>query len=292
VNIGKFKKSLTPYILLLPAFTILGYILIYPMINNIVLSLFDWRFTNPNKKTYVGLANYFRMFTSDPTFANSIMFTFKFTIFTILGELVVGLLVALLLNNDIKGRQFLAALYLLPYTLAPIAVGLCWRLIWAEDYGIINYLLSILGIDKVSWLAGNTTAIISVIIPEIWRSVPFVTLMIMAGLTSISNEMYEAAKVDGANVFQRFLRITLPLLVPTITIVLVFETVFKLRVFDLVFALTGGGPGSKTLPIGVYVYRSFFRYFEGGYASALSVFLLVVGGVISLIYIRLFYRDV
>lgn len=291
VGVGRsMKKRVTPYLLLLPAFFVLGYVLIYPAVYNGFLSLFDWRFTNPAQKAFVGLRNYIRIFTDDPTFTNVIGFTFQFTVHTLVLEMVVGLLIALLLNNNIRGRAFISALYILPYAMAPIAVGLCWRLMWAEDYGIVNYLLSLAGIPKVSWLVGKP--VLAVVIPEVWRSVPFVTLMLLAGLTSIPDDLYEAARVDGANVFRRFRHITLPLLMPSLTIVLVFETVFKLRVFDLIFALTGGGPGSQTLPIGVYIYRTYFRYMEGGYASALSVVLLSIGGVISAAYIKLFYKDI
>lgn len=287
---ARIRKTLTPYLLLLPAFLVLGYILVYPAIYNGYLSLFDWRLTSPDNRYFIGLENYIRILTEDSTFYNVIGFTFLFAGCTLAAEMVVGLAIALLLNNNIRGRSFISALYILPYAMAPIAVGLCWRLMWAEDYGIVNYVLSLLGFGKVSWLVDK--AVLSVVIPEAWRSVPFVTLMLLAGLTSIPNDLYEAARVDGASVFHRFAHITLPLLMPSLTIVLVFETVFKLRVFDLIFALTGGGPGSQTLPIGVYIHRTYFRYMEGGYAAALSVILLLIGGVISVAYIKLFYKDV
>ena len=283
------RKTLTPYLLLLPAFLVIGYILVYPAVYNGYLSLFDWRVTNPAQKSFIGLENYIRILTEDGTFTNVISFTFLFAGCTLVAEMIIGLAIALLLNNNIRARAFLSAMYILPYAMAPIAVGLCWRLMWAEDYGIVNYLLSLFGKGKVSWLVDQ--AVLSVVVPEVWRSVPFVTLMLLAGLTGISNDLYEAARVDGANAFKRFVHLTIPLLLPTLTIVLVFETVFKLRVFDLIFALTGGGPGSKTLPIGVYIHRTYFRYMEGGYAAALSVILLIIGGGISAAYIKLFYKD-
>ncbi len=289
-RLPRLKKKIVPYALLFPTFLILGYILIYPALRNCFLSLWKWKLTSADERVFVGLENYIRILTNDSTFTTVIGFTFRFAFISLAVEMVLGLLIALLLNQEIHGRSLIASLYIMPYSMASIAVGLCWRLMWAEDYGLINYLVGLFGFDRVTWLVEAPA--LCVIVPEVWRSVPFVTLTLLAGLTSIPNDLYEAARVDGSNVWHRFRYITLPLLTPSLTIALVFETIFKLRVFDLIFTLTGGGPGTQTLPLGVYIYRSFFRYMDGGYASALSVILLVIGTLISLVYIKLFYRDV
>ncbi len=290
---GAQKNSsvkLTPYLLILPAFVTLVVILVYPMFYNIFLSFFNWRFTSMPR--FVGLDNFIRLFTGDESFWQVLTFSLKFVFITLSADLLIGVASALILYRIVKGRQVIITMLLLPYMVAPIAVGLIWKLLWAKDFGLVNYFLGFLGIQAVNWLGNSTFATWAVYIPEIWRSLPFSMLILLAGLLAIPEDVYEAARIDGSSAWQTFFRITLPLLSPSITIVLLFQTVFKLRVFDLIFNLTGGGPGIATMPIGLMVYRTYFKYFEGGYAAAQNVILLLLGALISVIYLRYVYREV
>jgi multiple sugar transport system permease protein len=285
-------RRFAPYILISPALIILAVILLYPILYNIYLSLFDWRYINPDVKKLIGLGNYIGLFTEDKLFWSALRVTFIFTAGTLIVEFCMGMIEALLLNRLQTSRRLFTSSVILPYMVARIAVGLTWRLLWAYDYGLINYFVTLLGLDPVTWLSGRVTALIAVMVSEIWRSTPFVTLILLAGLSSLPTEPFESARVDGASYLQMFRHITLPLLLPSITVALIFQTIFKIRVFDIVFILTEGGPKNATLPLGILIYRNYFRYYKGGYSAALGVTILLIGLIISITYIRLIYREV
>jgi multiple sugar transport system permease protein len=280
-----------PYILIAPALIVLVVILLYPIFYNIYLSLFDWRYINPGVKRLVGLGNYLKLLTDDELFWSALRVTFTFTIGTLILEFCIGMVEALLLNRLGNSRRIFTSFMILPYMVARIAVGLTWRLLWAYDYGLINYFFVVLGLDPVTWLSGKNTAMFAVMVSEIWRSTPFVTLILLAGLSALPTEPFESARVDGASYPQMFRHITLPLLAPSITVALIFQTIFKIRVFDIIFILTEGGPKTATLPLGILIYRNYFRYYKGGYSAALGVTILVIGLVISILYLRLIYRE-
>jgi multiple sugar transport system permease protein len=277
--------------LLTPAFAVLTIILIYPGIYNVWLSMWKWRYTNLAESRFVGLENYQRLLFEDPQFWQILRFTLLFVLCTILLEFLLGLGTALLLNRIAVLRGVFVGVAIMPYQVAPIAVGLIWRLLWAHQFGVINYAIEQVGLDPVPWLGVPGPAMVAVIITEVWRAMPFVTIILLAGLTSIPGDIIEAGKVDGASAWQRFWRHILPLLLPSIAVALMFETIFKLRVFDLIFNLTGGGPGIATMPLGILIYRTYFRYFQGGYSATISVILLILGAFLSLLYIKFVYRE-
>lgn len=284
-------RQSVPYLLLLPAGIMLVIFLIYPMINTIILSFWRYPLLNPDQQAFVGFENFARLFRSD-TFWASLDFTLRFTFVAIVLEFIIGIGGALLLDQVKLWRPLFTSIVILPYMVAPVAAGLIWRLIWSHDFGLANFALTTVGVDRVVWLGEPQPAFWSVVISEVWRTTPFVMLILLAGLTSIPHELIESARIDGASPRQVFTRIILPLLAPAITVSLVFQTIFKLRVFDLVFTLTGGGPGRATTPIGLMIQRTYFRFFEGGEASAIAVILLILGAVVSLIYLKLIYREV
>ena len=280
-----------PYLLLAPAFALLGVVLIYPLVYNIYLSFFSWRYTNPAATKFVGFDNYVKLL-SDTNFWQVSEFTALFVVLTIMLEFVLGLLGALLLSSLFQSRKWLATLVLLPYLIAPIAVGLNWRLLWNYDFGLVNYFVMLLGGEPINWLGQSHLAQIAVIITEVWRSTPFVTIILLAGLTAIPKESLEAARIDGTNAWQELRHVILPLLRPSLTIALLFQTIVKLRVFDLIYIMTAGGPGISTQPYGIFIYRTYFRYFDGGQAATIAVVLMLLGALISVAYIRIVYKEV
>ena len=284
------KRTLIPYLLLLPAFLVLTVILIYPALYNFYLSLWQWRLTAPHLARFVGFDNYIRLFTADPDFWQVTHFSLLFTLVAIALEFMLGLTSALLLYGLVRGRRLLTSFLLTPYMVAPIAAGLGWKLLWVRDIGVVNFLLGLVGLDKINWLAETTPAFFAVVIPEVWRSTPFVTMILLAGLTALPYEVFEASRVDGANRWQVFRLITFPLLLPPLTVALLFQTIFKLRVFDLPFILTEGGPGTSTMPYGLLIHRTYFRYFDVGNAAATSVVLLVLGALIAMVYMAVLWR--
>ncbi|MDL2228944.1 sugar ABC transporter permease [Treponema sp. OttesenSCG-928-L16] len=273
--------------LIFPSIFLLVIFLVYPLINTVWLSLWDYSYFAPEAKTFVGLRNYIYIFSEDENFRFSLWFTLRFTITCICLEFFIGLTLALVLKHIIRLGSIVRTIAIFPYMIAAIAVGQIWRLLFNHDYGLINYLLSFISLDPVNWLASSGGAFWAVVIAEIWRSMPFVMLVLLSGLQSIPNDIMEAARVDGANPVQAFFAITLPLLIPSISVALIFETIFKLRVFDIIVTLTGGGPGKATTPLGVLVQRSYFQSFEAGYSGAISVVLLLLGGIISAVYLKI-----
>lgn len=283
-------KKWSIYFLLLPSILFLFIFLIYPMLTTIFQSFWKISYFQPDVKEFVGLKNYIKLF-SQVSFRASLFFTLRFTFICIFLEFVIGLSLALLLKKSFKGGALIRTISIFPYMIAPIAAGQIWRLLFGLDYGIINYLLSIISIDPVNWLGSNVGAFWAVVITQVWKSTPFVMLILLSGLQSIPIEVYEAAVVDGANAWRTFRHITIPLLIPSITLALVFETIFKLRVFDLVITLTGGGPGKSTTPLGVMLKQNYFQTFEAGYAGAISGILILLGAIFSVIYILLVSRQ-
>ncbi len=282
----------TPYLLITPAAFLLLSMLVYPIVQTIYMSFWKWPYLEKAKIKFIGFANYVELFTVDEAFINSLIFTLLFTAVTIGTVFICGLASALILENIKAFRNLLRSTMILPYMIAPIAVGQIWRLLWARDFGLVNYFLSIVGLGPVTWLGAEGPAFWAVVISEVWRSTPFVTLILLAGLDTIPLELYEAAKSDGASVFHVFRHIKLPLLLPAITVALIFQTIFKLRVFGLIFTLTGGGPGKTTTPLGIMIQRTYFRYFEGGYSAAIAVILFLIGGFFSVLYMKMVYREV
>jgi multiple sugar transport system permease protein len=256
------------------------------MINTIYLSFWDYSYFTPDEKAFIGIQNYIELFM-DEGFRASISFSLMFTFACLILELLFGLGISLILRRIIRFGTIIRTIAIFPYMIAPIATGQIWRLMFNLDFGIVNYVLNVFSIDSVNWLGSNTGAFFAVVIAQVWKSTPFVMLVLLSGLQSIPEEVYEAAVVDGANPWRSFWHITLPLLTPSITIAMVFETIFKLRVFDLVITLTGGGPGKVTTPLGVLLQRSYFQTYEAGYSGAISVVLLTFGMIFSFIYIAL-----
>jgi len=284
------SKKISSYLLILPALLFLLVFLIYPMLNTVYQSFWKLSFFEPDAGTFVGFKNYVKLF-SQSGFKASLSFTLRFTFVCIALEFVIGLFLALLLRKLTRGGTLIRTISIFPYMIAPIAAGQIWRLLFGLDYGIVNYALGMASVDPVNWLGSNIGAFWAIVITQVWKSTPFVMLILLSGLQSIPTEVYEAAVVDGANAWRTFRHITIPLLVPSITIALVFETIFKLRVYDLVITLTGGGPGKATTPLGVMLKQNYFQTYEAGYAGAISGVLILLGAAFSVLYIFLINRQ-
>ena len=269
--------------LILPALAVLVGLSIYPLIYSVTVSL--QRETNDGVRW--GLENFTRL-ASDGFFLTALLHTFVFTIISLAIEFVIGLCLALLLNQQIRARGIFRAALLIPMMLPTVVVGVIWRLMLNPNFGAINGTLQRFGIntESLTWTASPRLAFLSVIAVDVWQWTPFVFLVLLAGLQAIPQEPYEAARIDGSSSWQTFLHITLPLLKPAILIALLLRTMDLLRVFDQIFILTEGGPGFATETVSLYIYRTAFRFFDFGYAAAMSFVLLILTNVISTFYIR------
>ena len=256
---------------------------IYPLIYSVTISLQQ----ETAAGTTWGLGNFARLF-SDNFFLTALVHTFVYAVAALTCEFLLGLGLALLLNQQIRGRGVFRASLLIPMMLPAVVVGVVWRLMLNPNFGAINGTLKQLGIntESLTWIASPKLAMLSVIAVDVWQWTPFVFLVLLAGLQAIPQEPYEAALIDGSSRWQTFWHVTLPLLKPSILIVLLLRTMDLLRVFDQIFILTEGGPGFATETISLYIYRTAFRFFDFGYAAAMSFVLLALTNVISAMYIK------
>jgi multiple sugar transport system permease protein len=278
------RELVFPLLLLTPALAVLLSLSIYPLIYSITISL--------QRETADGLnwtlANFARL-GSDSFFLTAMAHTFVYAAAALVFEFSIGLGLALLLNTQMRGRGFFRATLLVPMMLPTVVVGVVWRLMLNANFGAINGTLKEFGLntESLTWTASPRLAFLSVIVVDVWQWTPFVFLVLLAGLQAIPQEPYEAALIDGSSRWQTFRYVTLPLLKPAILIALLLRTMDLLRVFDQIFILTEGGPGFATETISLYIYRTAFRFFDFGYAAAMSFVLLALTNVISTIYIRL-----
>ena len=277
------KQLLLPALFIAPALAVLLSLSIYPLIYSTTISL--------QQETSSGvvwtLGNFTRLF-SDNFFLTAMVHTFVYAVAALSCEFLLGLGLALLLNSRMRGRGLFRASLLVPMMLPSVVVGVVWRLMLNPNFGAINGTLRWLGVntESLTWTASPKLAMLSVIAVDVWQWTPFVFLVLLAGLQAIPEEPYEAALIDGSSRWQTFWHVTLPLLKPSILIVLLLRTMDLLRVFDQIFILTEGGPGFATETISLYIYRTAFRFFDFGYAAAMSFVLLALTNVISAIYIK------
>ena len=278
-NAASRRHLLLPYLLVAPAVAVLLALSIYPLIYSITVSL--------QVGEAWGLGNFTRL-ASDTFFLTAMGHTFVYAMAALTCEFLLGLGLALLLDSKIRGRGFFRASLLVPMMLPPVVAAVVWRLLLNPNFGAINGTLKQLGVDteSLTWTASPRLAMLSVIAVDVWQWTPFVFLVLLAGLQAIPQEPYEAALIDGSSRWQTFWNVTLPLLKPAILIVLLLRTMDLLRVFDQIFILTEGGPGFGTETVSLYIYRTAFRFFDFGYAAAMSFVLLALTNVISVVYIR------
>ena len=239
----------------------------------------------------LGWDNFVTLFR-DGRFGNSLLITVKYIVISVGIQTLAGLLIALLLNRPFKGKSIVRTLIIIPMFVTPVVVGLTWRMFFDPSAGIINYLIGRFGLGgQPDWLGNPGLALPAVIIADVWEWTPFIVLIIMAGLDSIPDELYEAAVVDGANELQTIRGITLPLLLPTLAIAVVLRVVDANKVFDVIYVMTRGGPGLATETTNLYAYTTGFQYFRIGYATTIAlVFTLAVTLVLGTVVGRTFRR--
>jgi len=282
------RKKLGRYSFILPVVVILLTITIFPLLYSLIISFFNLRLISIGGPTFAGISNYAEIIFRDERFWGSLYNTFSIAIPALVMEGVIGLLFALLLNRDIKGRRIITVLLILPVMIPPITTGLIWSMLYHEKYGAINGFLHLVGINTMyTWLSTPGLAKFAVILTDVWQWTPFVMMILLAGLQSIPSEAYEAAKVDGASSLQTFIHITLPLLKFSILVAILLRLIDLVKLFDIIFVLTRGGPGGTTETISIYTYLVSFRAFRMGYGAALSYLLLVITIAFSMVFIRL-----
>jgi len=265
-----------PYVLWLPTILVLLLMVIYPTIYLFRTSLYRVNPMALGLTQFAGLGNFTDALTRQESW-QILGLTGIYAGSSLALEFILGTGLALLVANYIKrGQGLFKVMLIAPMMMTPVAVGLVWRWMFDATMGIINYLLGLVGIAPPIWLGGETTALAAVIVVEVWQWTPFIFLSVLAGLSALPTEPFEAARVDGANGRQIFTQITLPLLLPIFSVVLVFRFIDVFKSFDIIYVMTEGGPGQATSILPFYIYQQAFRYFNTGYASAIALLLLVV----------------
>lgn len=281
-NLIRQREQKIGWLLAIPALLILALVFVYPIIRAIWLSFFAQNLSTELLPVFAGLNNYQRML-GDGRFWQSLRHTTFFTTISITLELFLGMIFALVLNQSFFGRGFVRTATLIPWALPTAVMGLAWAWIFNDQYGVVNDILLRLGIiqEGITWLGEPGSAMISLIIADVWKTTPFIALILLAGLQSIPRDLYEAHAMDGANPWQSFRQITLPLLAPQILISLLFRFAQSFGVFDLVQVMTGGGPAGGTEMVSIYIYAMVQRYLDFGYGATLVTvtFLLLITAV-------------
>ncbi|MDI3310400.1 MAG: sugar ABC transporter permease [Thermoanaerobacterium sp.] len=289
----QLSEATLGYILVAPALLCIIAIALYPVLNTFKLSLYYMKLQLPGLTHFVGLQNYNTLF-SDSRFWSATLNTVFFTVVSVALELVLGMVMALLMNKKFKGTGLVRAAVLIPWAIPTVISALMWKFIYNDQFGVLNDILMKIGLisSYKAWLGNPSSAMSAAIFADVWKTAPFMALLLLAGLQNISQDLYEAAKVDGAGSIRQFFRITLPLLKPTILVALIFRTLDAFRVFDLIFVMTGGGPGNSTETLSIYAYKTLFRNLDFGIGSAIAVIIFIFVFIFAMFYIKLLDKSI
>ncbi len=287
------REARLAWALCLPALLTMAAVAFFPLIWTAWESLHVHDLRMPWRgRPWVGVDNYLEAL-ADARFLGALAHTAFFVVVSVALELVLGLALALSLHGAFRGRGLARTAALLPWAIPTVIAALVWRFLFEGPTGVVNGIMVGLGLTDAPlvWFADATLAWVPIVLADVWKTTPFVALLLLAGLQNIDPELYESARVDGAGPVQRFLHVTLPLLRPAILVALVFRTLDAFRVFDLIFVLTGGGPGTATEPLAVYTFNTLLQDLRFGFGSALSIIVFVVTFVLAWVYVRLVGRD-
>ncbi len=283
------KKNWVPYALLAPAFVMIFAFLFYPMLTVFYYSFQNYDISAPFYDGFAGIQNYVDIFTIDKLFWPSLFNSAKWVVSQVSLQLFFGLAIALILNQKFRGRGFVRAVVFVPWAISGVLTSVIWMLMYNEHMGVFNDILMRLGIiDKpVAFLASTTSAFIAVVIAELWRGIPFFAVTILASLQSIPEDMFEAARVDGASRFQQLIYITLPQLKRTIVLTTLLRSVWEFNNVDLLYNLTGGGPANSTTTYAMYIANTAVNGTNFGYGSALTIVAFVILSLAAGIYLKI-----
>ncbi|MCO5177204.1 MAG: sugar ABC transporter permease [Thermomicrobiales bacterium] len=278
------EQTRTAWLLLLPTLAVVAVVALIPLAQTIYLSFTNDRLASAQPTEWIGLKNY-RFLLEDTVFRNSIVTTVKFAVITLVFELLLGLIIALVVNSSFKGRGFTRAAMLIPWAIPTVVSARMWAWMYNDIYGVFNDLLQRLHIidRNIAWIAEPRYSLAAICAVDIWKTTPFVALLLLAGLQVIPSDVYEAATVDGANRIQQFFRITLPLLRPAILVTLIFRTLDALRVFDVFYVMFGARRDTQTMAI--YAQNNIVAFSDTGYGSAIAVAIFLIIGIFVVAYV-------
>lgn len=289
----KIKKKMEPYAFLVPLLLIILVFLIVPIVKAAIMSFQYYYIAKPSSagNYFVGLKNY-QAVLGDDYFFNSVKVTLIYIVVTVLGRYVLGFITALLLNTKFLGRGLARALIIIPWAIPEVVACLVWILMYDQDYGIINFLLNNAGIlsKNIAYLQDVSVALPAAMVVNIWKGFPFVAIMLLAGMQSVSSDLYEAADIDGATTFQKIRYITVPSIKSVSTIVFLLLIIWTIKDYAIAYVLTKGGPSRAMELLTIYVQQTGFKYFDFGKAAAAGMLMLLVSLVFTFFYFKVVNR--
>jgi multiple sugar transport system permease protein len=259
----------------LPAVTFVVVMMVFPVVYTLFLSTTNWNLTTGMPLRLVGLASYARIL-AEPRFLSAVGRTFLFTVLAVSVETVLGVGLALVFNRQFPGKGFLKLFLLLPLVATPVAIGIVWNLFYDPTIGLANFVLRLFGLPPSGWVSNAASVIPSLVLVDVWQWTPMIALIVLAGLAGLATEPYESARVDGASDPQILWRITLPMLLPTVLTAMILRSIDALKTFDIIFAMTGGGPGYASETLNILGFKYSFEYFRMGQSSVILVFLFLI----------------
>lgn len=281
----RLAPSYAPFVW--PAVLVVGAVIVFPWAFTIWMSLHEWKVGGSH--SFVGLSNYLRLAT-DPRFLDAIAHTLIYTALAVILPLVFGVLAALAFNRSFPLRGLVRGIFVMPMMATPVAIALVWTMMFHPQLGVLNYLLSLVGIPPQAWVFHPASVIPSLVLVETWQWTPLVMLIVLGGLAAIPAEPYESAEIDGATPWQKFRFITLPMIAPFMMVAVIIRTIDALKSFDIIYAITQGGPGTASETINIYLYSVAFAYYDVGYGSAIAVVFFVIVVLLSLVMLHLRQR--
>ncbi|MHB1334809.1 MAG: carbohydrate ABC transporter permease [Candidatus Humimicrobiaceae bacterium] len=283
---SKIHKAREIVLFIGPALIALFIMMVFPIIYILYNSLTNANLANPQPANFVGLNNFINIMT-DERFVNALLKTMIFTIGAVGLQCILGTIIAIFMNEEFKGKGFFRTIFVIPMMVAPVVVGLAFLMIMNPSFGVLNQLLSFLGLSKINWLASGSTVIPSLILIDTWQWTPLIMLIVLGGLSMQSKEVLEAATIDGSNTIQLLRYIVLPFARPFIIIAALFRSIDAIKTFDIIYTTTSGGPGFSSETMNIFIYRQAFVYTKTGYASA----LLIIYFLIILLVTMVMYRN-
>jgi ABC-type sugar transport system permease subunit len=272
------------YLWIAPAMAFVLFFTFFAALFAIRISFYDYSLAS-QERPFVGLDNYVHLWR-DRAYWHSLRLTLLFALVDVPLTILIGLGLALLLNQPLKGRTAFRSVLLLPWVISMVIAGYMLKWIFSDNTGILNYFLGLVGVGKVPWLSTGWTAFATIVIAHAWKVYAFGMVILLAGLQAIPGELYEAAQIDGANAWQRLTRVTIPMLLPQILILVILRTLNTFNMVDIIFAMTEGGPGNATELVSYFMYQRAFAYLDMGYATAVAVTILLINVVLALVYLR------
>ncbi|MDE1991022.1 MAG: sugar ABC transporter permease [Rhizobiaceae bacterium] len=269
-----------------PALIVIAAVIVFPWVFTLWMSVNSWTLGQP--QVFAGMNNYLRLAT-DMRFWESLWHTTLYTVLAVVAPLILGTLAALIFDAQFPLRGFLRGIFVMPMMATPVAIALVWTMMFHPQLGVLNYLLSLVGVGAQEWIYSQFAVIPSLVLVETWQWTPLIMLIVLGGLAAVPREPYESAEIDGANAWQKFRYLTMPMIAPFLMIAVIIRSIDAIKSFDIIYAMTQGGPGTASETINIYLYNVAFSYYDIGYGSAMAVVFFVI--IVALSFVLMMVRQ-